>query len=467
MRENEENKTIELPGKELMNFVELALTPATSKFTGDLIERRDTILDPATRKPVERRLLIQAPEQIGLPNPTDELILLHLIARTYQQHQFRDRRLDYSRYQLCKDLGWTLTGPNFERIKLATLRWKGTIYVYDKAWWHPQKGWLTRSFSVIDNTNDWEKGSESWILWNQNVVESFQDGYIKNLDLEYIRALKSSVSWKLYRILDKHFNRPKNAVLRKLTYDLHSLACTKIGIPEGYPIKELKRILYGSVTELAKTGYLKPQTKEETFSKVASGSWKICLQRRFSRSRTTQVKQESEFTGLTKELVDRGVGSNQAIELVSAYSPEVIQEKIEAFDWLKSRQDKGLSKNPPGYLIESIRANYSLPIGFETKAQKQQRLEHARKCAEAREEKEQRRRQQEDEEFARQRAPIAAYIDSLSPTQRQDMEMQALAVAELFDREHAEKDTQLGRAIRQKLVDDYVKKILSSQTVLN
>ena len=66
--------------------------------------------------------------------------------------------------------------------------------------------------------------------------------------------------------------------------------------------------------------------------------------------------------------------ATSAAELVLAYPEERIRAKLEAFDWLIQKKDKRVSKNPAGYLAESIRKDYTPPRGFESMAERQQRL---------------------------------------------------------------------------------------------
>ena len=57
------------------------------------------------------------------------------------------------------------------------------------------------------------------------------------------------------------------------------------------------------------------------------------------------------------------------------------------FDWLSGKKDKRVSKNPGGYLAESIRKSYVPPKGFESKIARERKqaaeLERKRKAEEA------------------------------------------------------------------------------------
>src|SRR6185437_13424373 len=97
---------------------------------------------------------------------------------------------------------------------------------------------------------------------------------------------------------------------------------------------------------------------------------------------------------------------------------ERIEAKLEVFDWLSEKKDKRVSKNPGGYLAESIRKGYVPPKGFESKAE-QERKRAAE--AERRRKVEEGKKRAEAEQLARDQAEqkrIADYLDSLTKTER-------------------------------------------------
>jgi hypothetical protein len=121
-----------------------------------------------------------------------------------------------------------------------------------------------------------------------------------------------------------------------------------------------------------------------------------------------------------------------AAELVGAFPAEPIQARVEAFDWLTAKKDRRISKSPGGYLAASIRQGYAAPKGFESQADRAQRL-----AAEAEQQRqaEARKRQAEAEQRAREqaeRARIDGYWASLTPEAREVLTADALARANSF-----------------------------------
>ncbi|WP_435022757.1 hypothetical protein TA3x_005798 (plasmid) [Tundrisphaera sp. TA3] len=108
------------------------------------------------------------------------------------------------------------------------------------------------------------------------------------------------------------------------------------------------------------------------------------------------VAHQVVLSPLEQELVDRGVSSGVASQLVAEFSEEEIQAECELFDWLKEKKPTKV-KDDGAYLASAIRGRFSekLPQGFETKSDRQKRelakqteqrrvSEAARKAREAR-----------------------------------------------------------------------------------
>jgi membrane protein involved in colicin uptake len=99
---------------------------------------------------------------------------------------------------------------------------------------------------------------------------------------------------------------------------------------------------------------------------------------------------------------------------------------------LTEKRDKRLSKNPGGYLAESIRKDYVPPKGFESKTARE------KKQADERERKrraEEAQRRTEAEERAREEAEqlrVDAYLAALTPEEREALQAEALAKTNPF-----------------------------------
>jgi len=63
-------------------------------------------------------------------------------------------------------------------------------------------------------------------------------------------------------------------------------------------------------------------------------------------------------------LVERGITPSTARPTVAAHSSDRIQAQLEVFDWLVAQKDRKVSRNPPGFLMASIKGEYAPPKGF-------------------------------------------------------------------------------------------------------
>jgi hypothetical protein len=162
----------------------------------------------------------------------------------------------------------------------------------------------------------------------------------------------------------------------------------------------LKRRLKPALEELEQLGFLEPLSSEERYSYIARGQWRIILIR--ARQAQAGPAPAEEVPLLVEALSSRGVTSKVAAELVGSHSAGRIQTKLEVFDWLVRNQDKRVGKNPAGYLVASIRADYQAPGDFKPgAAAAAARTVAARRAAE---EAERRRKRQERDEAVQAKA---------------------------------------------------------------
>ena len=96
----------------------------------------------------------------------------------------------------------------------------------------------------------------------------------------------------------------------------------------------------------------------------AQGRWRILLIRGPRGGPRPATRRPPRAAELVEALTARGVTPKIAAELVEAHPPGRIQTKLEVFDWLLKNEDKRIGKNPAGYLVASIRADYQAPGDF-------------------------------------------------------------------------------------------------------
>src|SRR5258708_28380035 len=161
----------------------------------------------------------------------------------------------------------------------------------------------------------------------------------------------------MFRFLDKRFYRRM-----RLDFDLRTLACEHIGMSRTYAPTELKARPEPALEELEQLGFLEPLSPEERYSYVKRGCWRIILIRGKAAESSEAPLQETPE--LIEALRTRGVTAKIAAELVESHPAARVQTKIDVFDWLLRNEDKRVGKNPAGYLVASIRADYQAPGDF-------------------------------------------------------------------------------------------------------
>lgn len=426
-------------GKDEMNLAEFPITLLTDRVpTGQkIIEYQDQIFDEKSSRTISRKLTISASEGYGLPTAVDDDVILGLIQITKMTNHFTSRKVEFSRLDLIRMLGWPDSGSSYKRLATSLKRWLGVSLVYENAWWDKrQQAWTTKGFHILDNfeVNDSRAGDgqgdlfPSNILWNEAVFESFQAGYLKTIDYDMYMRLEHPTAKRLYRFLSKRmYHRPD------WLFDLRDLAFEHIGLSRNYDgnAGKIKEKLQPALDELEAAGFLEPMGRDDRFQKDGR-EWKIRLVSRAKAQGLPDTTRDADRpSGLAAELAGRGVTDEVAMELARHKPAELIEQQIEVLDWLLEKQDKRVAKNPAGYLVESIRTpngGYKVPKGFVSRAERERRAEAKReaerKAAEdrrlkrAEEARQQERRQQADDHWSK-----------LTPTEQAELEAQALAAA--------------------------------------
>jgi hypothetical protein len=426
-------------GRDEMNLAEFPITLLTDRVPKDQREAvyQDEIHDERTGLTLNRKLTIQA-GNFGLTTASDDEVILALIQLTKYKSNFTNRKVEFSRLELIRFLGWPTHGASYERIFSSLQKWTSVYLQYENAWRdNREKAWTTKGFHIIESfeINDSRSSGDqldlipSYIVWNEVIFESFQAGYLKPLDYDLCMGLSNSTAKRMYRFLDKRFHHKPD-----WTFDLKELAHEHIGLGRNYDgPAHLKRKLLPAIGELEAVGFLHPLPDSERFPKDGK-NWKIRLIQKSpalalpSEPSMPLAEEEPPTPPLVAELVMRGVTKATAAELVQQYPADLIGQKIEVFDWLAEKQDKRIEKSPAGYLVKSIASDYAMPKGFTSRADRQAR-EEARQAKE-REAAEQRRSQQAAEIRQQERRRDAdAYWSKLTPAEQAGLGAEILAAA--------------------------------------
>lgn len=325
---------------------------------------------------ITRHWIITAADKFGLPTSSDDEVLLGLLKLTVDSG-FNERKIFFSRYELLKILRWTTEGRSYQRLqraldRLSGVRIKATNAFYD----NETKAHSTRNFGLVDayEINDGRGvGSKpSFFVWSDALFRSFKAGFIKKFDLDFYLGMRSAVSRRLYRYLDKHF-----WYRSRVQINLFTLAHEKIGISRNYQYaSSLRQQLDPALAELVEAGFL---SKSEYLGKgkdtevvifAANKTGRVNLQGAGARSSPdSQVDVESgtdegssQRGGEIRQrvsalLVARGLKDSQVVRLLAGKTEEAIariREIVEYFDKLCASNSRLVSRSPVGFLYRAV-----------------------------------------------------------------------------------------------------------------
>lgn len=395
----------------------------------------DSVWDSELRRHVPRELTISGSDRYGLPTAKDDDVLLACI-QVSSLGGFQSREVHFSRYELLKLLRWPDEGKNYLRLATSLRRWKGLTIFSNRAFYdNGRKSWVNRDFGIFDRLQIYEREiherisapASSSFIWNEVPFESFQAGYLKQLDWNLYCELKNPVAKRLYRFLDKRFYHGDS-----LTIDLHELAFKKVRLSQNYNTAQVKRALIGGIQELEALWELKPVSDKKRFRKISPGKWEAVFTR---RRKPTKRQRDSELqsSDLVYELTKRDIGPATADELVEKNPQERIQTMIELYDWHSGRgQEKG-----PGFIVAGIKAAtpYRLPKGFETRDQKAKRKRALNSRKRAEKELRERKHVAAVAKEKAEQAPFRAYWNGLTDAEQTAFETEAFRSAEPLKRQ--------------------------------
>lgn len=387
-------------GKDEMNLAEFPITLLSKKLSPDIktIEFSDTIIGEEN-KPVKREWIVTGTDKFGLPLAHDNDVWIALLC-IGKESNFESRKVNFTRYRLCKIMGWKKTGKAYKRIEEALNRLKGlSIYAKNAFWDNEKKSYVTDSFGIIDNyrifdMKDSDSPPFSYVNLNEIIFNSIKSGYIKSLNMEIYFNLKSVIGKRLFRYLDK-----KRYGHGKFEINLFTLAYSHIGFnDEGYKYaSDIKKKLDPAHKELMKAGFI----KSAEYLPTADGrSEKIVyiFGKKAELPEGNQAEEKVKDTtegGIIQALVDAGITPAVAEQLIREYPSQVVESQLRALPFRNARE-------PAAVLIRSIQENWSPPagIGAQAKREKQKKAEIQRQ-------------DQEEQEKADRRSKIENYLSSL------------------------------------------------------
>ena len=458
-----------IEGKDELNLAEFPLSAISDRLNPDqkTLTFEDRIWDESRGEMITRQLTISASDNYGLPTALDDEVILGLVQLS-KLRNFAQRTVQFTRYQLIQLLGWRDETKSYERIEKSLNRWVGITLYYKNAWRNKQdECWVDEKFHILDNVTLYDRDKArpinhqtqlplSTFTWNDVLFRSFAAGNLKSIDFDFYKSLNSPIAKRLYRFLDKRFFHRHRWV-----FNLKEVSWEHVGLARSYDAANLKRKLLSGIRELEAKGFIEAMAEGERFHKVRSGDWEVVFEKAGPANRPRPSNESNqESPGLVQALVERGVTPSTAQQTVALYPADRIQTQLEVFDWLVTQKDSKLSRNPPGFLIASIKAEYAPPKNFISRDEQAKRETQA---AERKRRAEERARESTEKENAQRLAKetaIQGFWQSLSDEERQRMETEAISEANALERDLIERRGAFAEATRKTLLDAYALRIM-------
>lgn len=385
-------------GRDEMNLAEwpIALISSNNKASAaqsdaNTLVFRDVIKNPRTGEMVQRTFTVSATSKWGLPGPMDDEVLLALINLS-KLTRFDSKKLYFTRYHLLKVLGWPTNGIYYERLKQALKRLEGVQLDFERAYWSDEEqSFVDRTFNLYNDLKireDENSGSKKpdprqpvfsfvscELTWSSFLFDGLGERKLKHLDFDLYKSLKSSITKRLYRFLDKRLYNERHSWLRM---SLNTFAVSHVGLADGQPPREYKRRLKPAIQELEERGFLKPLPENERFKKMRAGIYDIFIERNFAGSlhgvgeaaATPTTPPPPATTPELEALIEAGMHREQALKVIKAHSTEDVQRKLAILRWRIETGDA--PKNPGAWLNDQFRNKYPEPDNYSAHLKREQ-----------------------------------------------------------------------------------------------
>lgn len=371
-----------------MNLAEFPLTVLSTRASPGVktLEFKDTITGKSGEL-INRSWIITGADKFGLPTSSDDEVILGLLKLTVDDGM-RGRKIYFTRYELLKILRWTTEGRNYTRLQKALDRLSGVRIKASNAFFdNDSKLHSTKNFGLIDeyeiNSGRDADVKNSFFVWSDVLFKSFQVGFIKKLDLDFYLGLKSAVTKRLYRYLDKHF-----WYRSIININIFTLAHEKIGVSRNYRYaSSLRQQLDPAFEELIEAKFLESVDYhgrgEGTEIRIVAGKGKNLtspknVAQEFRREHTNKEHRDKEDQMEAREesgavrgdcrvndtqaeairlLIDRGLNERQVLKIIAGKSEEAMKrigEIVKYYDSLRERGSSLISRSPLGWLYRAI-----------------------------------------------------------------------------------------------------------------
>ena len=394
---------------------------------------------------------VSANPKYGYPGPFDREIhktIEQITTEILSENNIIKNPIKFSIYDLCKRMGITTSGgKNYRKAKEALERIRMTGIKSERAFYHKgKKQWISSVFGLYDGIvfkgEQLEDGTiaETNLLYLGDIyLQSLNSFYVKPIDYDYLKSLKSKIASRLYEILGVKFYGLRNKRENFICYR-YSKLCQLLPVTPHEYISLAKQQLDSGNHELQDTGFISKYEWSENGNK----DWLIYYwpgERAKEEMKRAKIKNidgrteeylpepkgeekkyskdlsacnaQAEQTILINQLVKINVSKVTAENLIKNNDQELIKKWIEAINYTNA-DDKA------AYLVKAIRENWQFPEEYLREIKEEEQKEEREKIEVVRtklKEVENKKRQEEIKK-------IEQIYHSLNPLQQEDIRIE-------------------------------------------
>ena len=395
---------------------------------------------------------VSADPEYGYPGPFDRevhKVIEQIATEIIKRNGVIKNPIQFSIYELCKRMGITTAGDNYQRIKKAleriqttTIKSVGTFYLKEG------KQWIEDIFSLYERVvfrgkelPNGEIADDNYLFLGSWYLQSLNSRYTKPIDYTYWRSLKSKIASRLYEILGVKFYGIRNKKGCDITYKYTTL-CQLLPLTPYRYISDAKRQLNFGNDELRDTGFISKyewsengnkdwliyywpgeRAKEEMKRAKIKGINNRTEEylpgpkeevKKYSKDLSACEHAQAERVDLINQLVKINVSKVTAEKLIKNNDQELIEKWIEAINY--SNAD-----NKAAYIVKAIRENWQFPEEYLKGKREEQQKEEENKIEliKIKRKEEENKKRQEEIKKAEQ------IYNTLDPSQQEEIKKEA------------------------------------------
>jgi len=247
--------------------VNLLIFPFFALNNREVCERMETEFRAQVERDGKRVEIIwnvSANPKYGYPGPFDKKLHKAIEQIISEMDPPIQNPIPFSLYDLCRKVGTGVGGRQYQGIKEIMERIVATTIKSRGAFYHKgRRRWIDDTFHLYDRVifkgeelPDGTVAEKNYLYLSSWYLESINSFYLKPVDFDYYKSLKSTIAQRLYELLGVKFYRILQEGLKSLRYR-YSTLCQLLPIARQKYLSKAKGRLEPAHQELKRTGFLK------------------------------------------------------------------------------------------------------------------------------------------------------------------------------------------------------------------